>query len=173
MAEEQKALDDSEFYEEFAKWWDDEGQYVRAGGGDYERSFAFQAFRHLMPQIAALRAQLPSQGGEAVAWICTASRKDVSEFSSYWKSEDEACEWLAHYVGRGCKVTKTPLYTHPADQVADDLTMVKASRELLQDLRDLAFDQVEHHRAAMGAYKQARQSAMDSVLAQADALLRS
>lgn len=65
------------------------------------------------------------------------------------------------------------LYTHPADQVADDLTMVKASRELLQDLRDLAFDQVEHHRAAMGAYKQARQSAMDSVLAQADALLRS
>ena len=61
--------------------------------------------------------------------------------------------------------------THPADQVADDLTMVKVSRELLQDLRDLAFDQVEHHRAAMGAYKQTRQSAMDSALAQADALL--
>ena len=61
--------------------------------------------------------------------------------------------------------------THPADQVADDLTMVKVPRELLQDLRDLAFDQVEHHRAAMGAYKQTRQSAMDSVLAQADALL--
>lgn len=67
----------------------------------------------------------------------------------------------------------TKLYTHPADQVADDLTMVKVPRDLLQDLRDLAFDQVEHHRAAMGAYKQTRQSAMDSVLAQADALLRS
>ena len=110
----------------------------------------------------ALRAQLPSQGGEAVAWH---TEDHLTDKSATTYDPEVAKRWRA----KGWPVT--PLYTHPADQVADDLTMVKVSRELLQDLRDLAFDQVEHHRAAMGAYKQTRQSAMDSVLAQADALL--
>ena len=30
----------------FEKWWKSEGQYVRAGGGDYEKSFAFAAWNH-------------------------------------------------------------------------------------------------------------------------------
>jgi len=111
------------------------------------------------------RAQLPSQGGEAVA--------EYQQLSRYgnWDRIDKV-DFDLGMLG-SCPEKFRALYTHPADQVADDLTMVKVSRELLQDLRDLAFDQVEHHRAAMGAYKQTRQSAMDSVLAQADALLRS
>lgn len=107
-------------------------------------------------------AQSPSQGGEAVAWH---TDDHLTDKSATTYDREVAERWRA----KGWPVA--PLYTQPADQVADDLTMVKASRELLQDLRDLAFDQVEHHRAAMGAYKQTRQSAMDSVLAQADALL--
>lgn len=106
------------------------------------------------------RAQLPSQKGEAVATHLG------------WDFLDDGSR-VATYFIRAAGEVAPKLYTHPADQVEDDLTMVKVSRELLQDLRDLAFDQVEHHRAAMGAYKQTRQSAMDSVLAQADALLRS
>jgi hypothetical protein len=43
-------------------------------------------------------------------------------------------------------------------------------RELLQDLRDLAFDAVEQHRQAMGGYRAGRQARMDSVIAQADAV---
>ena len=36
---------------EFEAWWESEGQYVRAGGGDYEKSFAFQAWWHLYPRV--------------------------------------------------------------------------------------------------------------------------
>lgn len=102
------------------------------------------------------RAQLPRQGGEAVGEV---------------RALSDGKQYAALYTMVGQHLVGEKLYTHPADQVEDDLTMVKVSRELLQDMRDLAFDQVEHHRAAMGAYKQTRQSAMDSVLAQADALL--
>ena len=38
---------------EFDQWWESEGQYCRAGGGDYERSFAY----------AAWRAALAAKGG--------------------------------------------------------------------------------------------------------------
>lgn len=30
--------------EQFEQWWDNEGQYHRAGGGDYERTFAWEAW---------------------------------------------------------------------------------------------------------------------------------
>lgn len=30
---------------EFTKWWDEHGQFVRAGGGQYEISFAFAAWQ--------------------------------------------------------------------------------------------------------------------------------
>ncbi|MGY8831290.1 MAG: Lar family restriction alleviation protein [Pseudomonadales bacterium] len=151
------------------------------------------------------RAQLPSQGGEAVEVVAHIIETPTAIFPAVELTQSgvrisgthdlmtvaQHQRILAATVGSAEPVAMkthgawdglddlanlpdgTKLYTHPADQVADDLTMVKVSRELLQDLRDLAFDQVEHHRAAMGAYKQTRQSAMDSVLAQADALLRS
>lgn len=45
------------------------------------------------------------------------------------------------------------------------------SRELLQDLLDLAVDAVEHHRLAYAGYKQERQARMDSTIAEAIALL--
>lgn len=46
-------LSDEVFAAEFEAWWESDGQYVRAGGGDYEKSFAFQAWRHLYPRIHA------------------------------------------------------------------------------------------------------------------------
>lgn len=50
-------LPDSAFQDEFQVWWEEEGQYVRSGGGAYERTFAFQAWRHLMPKlVSALQA---------------------------------------------------------------------------------------------------------------------
>lgn len=48
---------------------------------------------------------------------------------------------------------------------------IKISRELLEDLRDLASDEVERHRQAMGAYRGDRQARMDATIAKADALL--
>lgn len=48
---------------------------------------------------------------------------------------------------------------------------VNVPRELLQDLRDLASDAVDHHRQAFAGYKLERQARMDQVIANADALL--
>lgn len=42
---------------EFEQWWDAHGQYVRAGGGQYEISFAFAAWQHQSARIAELEAQ--------------------------------------------------------------------------------------------------------------------
>lgn len=121
------------------------------------------------------RAQLPSQGGEAVEVV-----PEGKEFSQFLSAVMDAAGLVRHgrqskelseYLGSKCMEYMLSATPAQPDQCAHDLTMVKVSRELLQDLRDLAFDQVEHHRAAMGAYKQTRQSAMDSALAQADALL--
>lgn len=44
-------LPDEAFASEFEAWWESEGKFVRAGGGEYEKSFAFQAWRHLYPRI--------------------------------------------------------------------------------------------------------------------------
>lgn len=131
--------------------------------------------------IEEARAQLHSQGGEAVAWrehsVNYAKGEKCPEtietLQAAWDRDQELINDMRHEIARHkTRINRLEQRRRPADQVEDDLNMVKVSRELLQDLRDLAFDQVEHHRAAMGAYKQTRQSAMDSVLAQADALLR-
>ncbi|SED32968.1 hypothetical protein SAMN05216178_6808 [Pseudomonas saponiphila] len=50
---------DDVFESEFQSWWETEGQYVRAGGGDYEKSFAYQAWRHLYPRIHAASGVQP------------------------------------------------------------------------------------------------------------------
>lgn len=66
-------------------------------------------------------AQLPSQGGEAVAWH---TEDHLTDKSATTYDSETAERWRT----KGWPVT--PLYTHPADQVADDLTMVKVPREL-------------------------------------------
>ncbi|TGC63315.1 hypothetical protein C9F00_24405 [Salmonella enterica subsp. enterica serovar Wilhelmsburg] len=48
---------DAVFEAEFMTWWEEHGQYCRSGAGDYERTFAFQAWRHLYPQLMAALAQ--------------------------------------------------------------------------------------------------------------------
>lgn len=39
---------DAAFADDFEVWWEAEGKFCRAGGGDYEKTFAFQAWRHLL-----------------------------------------------------------------------------------------------------------------------------
>jgi hypothetical protein len=56
------------FKDEFQVWWEDHGQFCRAGGGDYERTFAFQAWRHLYPMLMQARAQFAAPAGVAVGW---------------------------------------------------------------------------------------------------------
>lgn len=39
---------------EFPAWWEEHGQYVRAGGGQYERSFAYCAYRDALAKTAEM-----------------------------------------------------------------------------------------------------------------------
>ena len=72
------------------------------------------------------RAQLPSQGGEAVA--------EYQQLSRYgnWERIDKV-DFDLGMLGN-CPEKFRALYTHPADQVEDDLTTVKVSRELLEQI---------------------------------------
>lgn len=57
MSEESKFSGDIDnlITPEFDVWWEEEGQFIRSGGDSYNRSFAYGAFRHLMPEILAAR----------------------------------------------------------------------------------------------------------------------
>ena len=144
----------------------------------YEEQIVSHDTKGSRKALGAMNAKLRAKVGRLERELATVKQSLTVEPVAYaaFAENGNIRMWCRSAIGM-CELfdahgnKAVPLYTHPADQVADDLTMVKVSRELLQDLRDLAFDQVEHHRAAMGAYKQTRQSAMDSVLAQADALL--
>ncbi|MCE4073500.1 MULTISPECIES: hypothetical protein [Pseudomonas] len=57
---------DAVFESEFMTWWEEHGQYCRSGGGDYERTFAFQAWRYLYPKLM--------QAGADVERVCEKAR---------------------------------------------------------------------------------------------------
>ena len=80
----------------------------------------------------ALRAQLPSQGGEAVevvAYIDGGGAIYTAKLLEIMSVEPDGCEQLMT-VAQHQRILAAA--TRPADQVADDLTMVKVSRELLE-----------------------------------------
>ncbi|MCD1628510.1 hypothetical protein [Marinobacter shengliensis] len=57
-----KPVSDDMFRDQFQKWWDEHGQFVRSGGGNYERTFAFEAWRYLYPMIISAHPQSAQQG---------------------------------------------------------------------------------------------------------------
>lgn len=72
-------MTDEIFEAEFMTWWEEHGQYCRTGGGDYERTFAFEAWRHLYPKLLQARATLSS---------------------AHIEDEREACErWIRQQIG--------------------------------------------------------------------------
>jgi len=42
----------------FESWWESEGQYCRAGGGEYEKTFAYNAWVSQSERIRVLREAL-------------------------------------------------------------------------------------------------------------------
>ncbi|WP_221885599.1 hypothetical protein, partial [Pseudomonas aeruginosa] len=74
----------------FAEWWEEEGQYCRAGGGDYERTFAFQAWRHLYPLLLQDRAALAQPSpAPAEAERPEMSPERAAYFMRRFKSEEK------------------------------------------------------------------------------------
>lgn len=102
--------DEHEAFESYAK---DAGLCIKFGYTNYlyaDTAAAFSAWRHRAMLAAAPAAPVAL---EPVAWACTAYKQGVTEQRSLWHGEQGADVWMAHLVGRGCEVTKTPLYAAP------------------------------------------------------------
>jgi hypothetical protein len=85
--------------DEFSEWWEKEGCLVRSGGGDRERTFAFAAYKKLMPEILAARGikktpvwtwedkkagRLPEVGSIVKFGKSEIEFLGVGEISNYW-----------------------------------------------------------------------------------------
>ncbi|MFK8398120.1 hypothetical protein M2D07_006365 [Pseudomonas sp. BGr12] len=84
---------DDVFEAEFMTWWEEDGQYCRSGGGDYERTFAFQAWRHLYPQLMAAHAALaqlsPATVASAVGSLPPFAEKVVSKLRRFYDCAED------------------------------------------------------------------------------------
>ncbi len=69
---------DDAFEPEFMTWWEKHGQYCRSGGGDYERSFAFEAWRHLYPKLMQARAARSAPHADGMADAYVGAREDLA-----------------------------------------------------------------------------------------------
>lgn len=55
---EEELAEHQQLYDEvFTPVWESEGQYCRAGGGQYEKSFAWWAFKHQQSKVDELQKQ--------------------------------------------------------------------------------------------------------------------
>ena len=43
-----------EFESAFEAWWESDGQYCRAGGGSYEKTFAYRAYEAALAEVTRL-----------------------------------------------------------------------------------------------------------------------
>lgn len=43
---------------QFEAWWESDGQYMRAGGGKYEKTFAYEAWQHQQKRVSELTSAL-------------------------------------------------------------------------------------------------------------------
>ncbi|MCO7556145.1 hypothetical protein [Metapseudomonas otitidis] len=78
MNKDQHPNADDAFEAEFMAWWEKNGQYCRSGGGDYERSFAFEAWRHLYPKLMQARAARSAPHADGMADAYVGAREDLA-----------------------------------------------------------------------------------------------
>lgn len=99
---------------------------------DARANGAAETIQHLRDDIAKLRAQLPSQGGEAVAM-----RQRFSQI------EDEIMAGKHTAASVFTQMRTAALYTHPADQVAEGV--VAQLREAFPLFDETGLSETEHH----------------------------
>lgn len=74
---EEELAEHQQLYDEvFAPVWESEGQYCRSGGGQYEKSFAWWAFKHQQSKIDKLQANFDQHD----QWLGQRNR-DVQELN--------------------------------------------------------------------------------------------
>ena len=90
---------------EFDQWWEDEGQYQRAGGGQYERSFAWWAWLNREQKQQAIIDDLKTQLNNMEACYIE-KKKQVEECAALaagWNeiAWDKTTHWTEGYE-EGC-----------------------------------------------------------------------
>ena len=102
----------------FEAWWKRHGEFIRAGGGDYEKCFAWGAWK----AAAAIpcECEFKKQHSAAAAPEPVASDEHVAEVMSGWVLAWAGSEPIAHLLARHPSVRiGSKLYTHPAPAVAE------------------------------------------------------
>lgn len=82
---EEELAEHQQLYDEvFTPVWESEGQYCRAGGGQYEKSFAWWAFKHQQSKVDELQKRvgaaiylLPSIKAENDLWGCDQVERQI------------------------------------------------------------------------------------------------
>lgn len=145
---------DDVFEAEFMAWWEEEGQYCRSGGGDYERTFAFQAWRHLYPQLMQARAALaqPYPAPELP------TEDDLEEAGlGYPRHKEEAVKlWYAGFRSEVITVLEA------WEAIGHDIGMNPDKGELLASLRYM-LEKCEAHDAALARVAELEAQAQHSV----------
>lgn len=121
---------------EFDQWWENEGQYQRAGGGQYERTFAWWAWLNREQKQQAIINNLKAQLNNMET--CYIEKK----------KEVEACaalvgQWREKRMGGCSDYARGGL--HSRQDCADDLEKaLRGANDLLTDARQKAEDQINN-----------------------------
>ena len=60
----QPAVPEDRLMQQFDSWWEQHGEYLRAGGGNYERTFAWHAWRESAKQASPAQPAVPVESQE-------------------------------------------------------------------------------------------------------------
>ena len=87
-------------------------ELFRSRIAELENDASYYAARNeeLRAELSAIKAQEP------VAWAATARKKGVTDQRAFCPSEAATDEWISHYIGLSCDVTKAPLYAAPVSE---------------------------------------------------------
>lgn len=112
---EHHAFEKPAFWEEFERWWETHGQYCRAGGGDYEKSFAWAAFEYLKAQ--SLISQSEQQEVVATYRVQVVRDDGSPNGKPHYKDTKEALERDLRYLhDDNYKTVVTPLFASQPKQ---------------------------------------------------------
>lgn len=134
---------------EFDPWWERSGQFCRAGGGGYEKTFAFYAW-HAALEMAGVKLPSAGQCGESCerAKLCGACARGLEEVPEPAASEREAFEaWARDQWGDRPVPNNAWLgWQGRAALAASQPAPVEAQADLLAKRADEEMARAEHYK---------------------------
>lgn len=118
----------------FEEWWNKHGEFIRAGGGDYERSFAWGAWDYLTKLAAATHGEPPAESPTGIL-IYEFTNEDGEKTFDRWLFEKSTALPLAD----GAQATMHELFD------GSDPSLIERERALFEaDAGSYEFDLTRH-----------------------------